>query len=286
MASYILYTYQFAPLSNESKNLFESLPTTIERMEKKQDYLQSILSDKLFKFKSVRDGIFEHQIRYESNGIVILKLANNKHLSLEENFKKKKHNYSPSCFIIIDNRKDIQHIAIEDDVTAFSSTDVVKNILEHSLRKALKAYGLTLSIKKEYQETEFWQLIDQYPKGASMVRFHFSYPNLPRVCDSINELISNQSKLTNSKETTFELKSSNTEQLYLSNENEQLNGLIDASAKSGNIITLKIKNIRKHIRTGKTTKSIEIEDLELQMQNDDLFKTTPEKLIELLNQVK
>ena len=70
MASYILYTYQFAPLSNESKNLFESLPTTIERMEKKQDYLQSILSDKLFKFKSVRDGIFEHQIRYESNGIV------------------------------------------------------------------------------------------------------------------------------------------------------------------------------------------------------------------------
>ena len=286
MASYILYTYQFAPLSNESKNLFESLPTTIERMEKKQDYLQSILSDKLFKFKSVRDGIFEHQIRYESNGIVILKLANNKHLSLEENFKKKKHNYSPSCFIIIDNRKDIQHIAIEDDVTAFSSTDVVKNILEHSLRKALKAYGLTLSIKKEYQETEFWQLIDQYPKGASMVRFHFSYPNLPRVCDSINELISNQSKLTNSKETTFELKSSNTEQLYLSNENEQLNGLIDASAKSGNIITLKIKNIRKHIRTGKTTKSIEIEDLELQMQNDDLFKTIPEKLIELLNQVK
>lgn len=286
MASYILYTYQFAPLSNESKNLFESLPTTIERMEKKQDYLQSILSDKLFKFKSVRDGIFEHQIRYESNGIVILKLANNKHLSLEENFKKKKNNYSPSCFIIIDNRKDIQHIAIEDDVTAFSSTDVVKNILEHSLRKALKAYGLTLSIKKEYQETEFWQLIDQYPKGASMVRFHFSYPNLPRVCDSINELISNQSKLTNSKETTFELKSSNTEQLYLSNENEQLNGLIDASAKSGNIITLKIKNIRKHIRTGKTTKSIEIEDLELQMQNDDLFKTIPEKLIELLNQVK
>ena len=93
--------------------------------------------------------------------------------------------------------------------------------------------------------------------SSSMVRFHFSYPNLPRVCDSINELISNQSKLTNSKETTFELKSSNTEQLYLSNENEQLNGLIDASAKSGNIITLKIKNIRKHIRTGKTTKRIQ-----------------------------
>lgn len=286
MASYILYTYQFAPLSNETQKLFDSLPKSTERMEKKQDYLQQILSNEQFKFKSVRDGVFEHQKRYDSNGIIIFKLANNKQLNLEENFKIRKHNYSPSCFIIIDNRKDIQHIAIEDDSTAFSSTDVVRNILEHSLQKALKAFGLTISIKKEYQETEFWQLIEQYPKGASMVRFHFSYPNLPRVCDSINELISNQSKLTNSKETTFELKSSNTEQLSLSNENEQLSGLIDASAKSGNVITIKMKNIRKYIRTGKTTKSIEIEDLELQMQNDDLFKTVPEKIIELLNQVK
>lgn len=267
-------------------NLFYSMPDASERMEKKQDYLQKLLQDSKLKFKSVRDGVFEHQIRYNSNGIIILKIANNKHLNLEENFKKKKHNYSPSCFVIIDNRKDIQHIAIEEDPTAFSTTDVVRNIIEYSLRKSLKSYGLTISIKKEYQKTEFWQLIEQYPKGVSMVRFRFSYPNLPRVSESINTLISNQSKITNSKETTFELKSSDTEQLSLSNDNVQLNGLVDASAKSGNVIILKMKGYRKHIKTGETSKKLEIEDLEMQMQDNDLFQTRFEKIVELLNAEK
>lgn len=286
MASYIIYTYQFAPIINDGANLFQPTPDVGQRMKSKQTYLQGILLDKNFKFNSKREGIFEHQLRYNSNGVIILKLANNKQLSLEENFKKKKHNYSPSCFVIIDNRQDVQHIAIEDDSTAFSTTDVVRNIMEYSLRKALKIYGLTISIKKEYQETEFWQLLEQYPKGVSMVRFHFSYPNLPRVSESISTLISNQSKITNSKSTTFELKSSDSEQLALSNDNEELNGLVNASADSGNVITLKVKGLRRYIKTGDTTKKFEIDDLETQMQSDDLFQSGFERIIGLLNAAK
>lgn len=283
MASYIIYTYQFAPIINDGANLFQSTLDVGQRMESKQTYLQGILLDKNFKFNSKREGIFEHQLRYNSNGVIILKLANNKQLSLEENFKKKKHNYSPSCFVIIDNRQDVQHIAIEDNSTAFSTTDVVRNIMECSLRKALKIYGLTISIKKEYQKTEFWRLLEHYPKGVSMVRFHFSYPNLPRVSESINTLISNQSKITNSKSTTFELKSSDSEQLSLSNDNEELNGLVNASADSGNVITLKVKGLRRYIKTGDTTKKFEIDDLETQMQSDDLFQSRFERIIKLLN---
>ncbi|HIT38934.1 MULTISPECIES: hypothetical protein [Bacteroidales] len=286
MASYILYTYQFAPIINDGANLFQPMPEVEQRMESKQTYLQEILLNANFKFNSKREGVFEHQLRYNSNGIIILKLANNKQLSLEENFKKKKHHYSPSCFVIIDNRQDVQHIAIEDDPTAFSTTDVVRNIMEYSLKKALKTYGLTISIKKEYQKTEFWQLLEQYPKGVSMVRFHFSYPNLPRVSESINALISNQSKITNSKSTTFELKSSDSEQLSLSNDNEELNGLVNASADSGNVITLKVKGLRRYVKTGETTKKIEIDDLEVQMQSDNLFQNRFEKIVELLNAAK
>ena len=266
--------------------MFQPMPEVEQRMESKQTYLQEILLNANFKFNSKREGVFEHQLRYNSNGIIILKLANNKQLSLEENFKKKKHHYSPSCFVIIDNRQDVQHIAIEDDPTAFSTTDVVRNIMEYSLKKALKTYGLTISIKKEYQKTEFWQLLEQYPKGVSMVRFHFSYPNLPRVSESINALISNQSKITNSKSTTFELKSSDSEQLSLSNDNEELNGLVNASADSGNVITLKVKGLRRYVKTGETTKKIEIDDLEVQMQSDNLFQNRFEKIVELLNAAK
>lgn len=286
MASYILYTYQFAPIINDRVGLFQSIPDIEQRMKSKQTYLQEIISNVSFKFNSKREGVFEHQLRYNSNGIIILKLANNKQLSLEENFKKKKHHYSPSCFVIIDNRQDVQHIAIEDDSTAFSTTDVVRNIMEYSLRKALKTYGLTISIQKEYQKTEFWQLVGQYPKGISMVRFCFSYPNLPRVSKSVNELIRNQSKITNSKSTTFELKSLDSEQLLLSNDNEELNGLVNASADSGNVIILKAKGVRKRLKTGKTMKIFEIDDLEVQIQSDDLFQNRFEKIVGLLNAVK
>ena len=119
-----------------------------------------------------------------------------------------------------------------------------------------------------------------------MVRFHFSYPNLPRVSESINALISNQSKITNSKSTTFELKSSDSEQLLLSNDNEELNGLVNASADSGNVITLKVKGLRRYVKTGETTKKIEIDDLEVQMQSDNLFQNRFEKIVELLNAAK
>ena len=63
MASYILYTYQFEPLSNENKKLFQSsLPTISERMDRKQEYLNLILSNSNFKFKSAKEGGFEHLI--------------------------------------------------------------------------------------------------------------------------------------------------------------------------------------------------------------------------------
>ena len=49
MASYIIYTYQFAPIINDGANLFQSTPDVGQRMESKQTYLQEILLDKNFK---------------------------------------------------------------------------------------------------------------------------------------------------------------------------------------------------------------------------------------------
>lgn len=52
MASYILYTYQFAPIINDGANLFQPMPEVEQRMESKQTYLQEILLNANFKFNS------------------------------------------------------------------------------------------------------------------------------------------------------------------------------------------------------------------------------------------
>lgn len=286
MASFILYTYQCSPITKLGNKLFENLPSIQERMDNKLSYLHSIIINPLFKFKSKKDGEFNHRIYYDEGGIIVFKIANNKHLNLEEDFRKKQHNYSPSCFVIVDNRTNIQRIAIEEDLTAFSSTDVVRNIIENSFRCSLSEYGLNIEIKKEYEKKEFWDLINNHSKGITMVRFCFSYPNLPRVHQSINELINSESKVVHSKQTTLEYSSDNSEQLELQEGNSQLSGLVDAAAGSGNPITIKAKGIRKYIKTGNTTKRIYIEDLEASLQEEDLFKKTAEKIIEILNSVK
>lgn len=286
MASFILYTYQCDPIIKTENKLFEKMPSIQERMDRKLEYIHSIIINPNFKFKSRKEGEFNFRIYYDESGIIVLKIANNKHLSLEEDFRKQKHHYSPSCFVIIDNRTNVQRIAIEEDITAFSGTDVVRNIIECSLRRSLRDFGLNIEIKKEYEKKEFWDLIDNQTKGVSMVRFCFSYPNLPRVHQSINDLINSESKVVQSKQTTLEYKADNSEQLLLEESNTQLSCLVDASASSGHPITVKAKGIKKYLQTGKTVKRIYIEDLEVNLQGDLFHQQVAEKMIECLNSVK
>lgn len=133
MSKFILYTYQFSPLQEKKEiSLFEDdmkVLTKEELMEQKQNIFSAFFqegSTLLFKKQSKK---FAHKIILNKDNIIVFRLANNKKLYLEESFQKQEYRYYPSCLIIVDNRKDIQHIAIEEDKTAFSDTDTVKKIL-------------------------------------------------------------------------------------------------------------------------------------------------------------
>lgn len=286
MAKYIIYTYQFSPIRNSSNSLFKELDVDAsESMIKKQDIFESILlnDNTRFVYKNKEYG---HKIIHDKDHIIVLKLANTKSVNLEEDFQKHKQYHFPSCQVIIDNRHDVQHIAIEENSTAFADTQTVCAIMESTFRGYLKPHKLHIDIQKEFQYSEFWNTIKQYPTGITMVRFHFLYPNLPRVWESVNDLISKASETTNSKQTTFEFKAEEDENLELSENSDMLQGLVKASADSGNQITLKARKIRTLIKTGKTTKSIEIDDLEATLRPDMFDNNGGAKLIEKLNKVK
>lgn len=286
MAKYIIYTYQFSPIRNSTNSLFNELEVDSEEsMTKKQDIFESILGNDKIVF-SHKNKEYSHKIIYNKDHVIVLKLANTKPVNLEEDFQKHKQYHFPSCQIIIDNRHDVQHIAIEEISTAFTDTQSVCAILEFTFRRYLKAYKLHIDIQKEFQYSEFWNTIKDYPTGITMVRFHFLYPNLPRTRESVNELISTASKTTNSKQTTFEFKAEENENLELSESSEILQGLVTASADSGNQITLKARKYKTLIKTGKTTKSIEIDDLEVILSPNVFDHNGSSRLIEKLNKVK
>ena len=286
MAKYIIYTYQFSPIKNSSNPLFKELEVDAsESMEKKQDIFESILQNEKSHF-IYKNKEYGHKIIHDKNHIIVLKLANTKSVNLEDDFQKHKQYHFPSCQVIIDNRHDVQHIAIEENSIAFADTQTVCAILESTLRGYLKLHKLYIDIQKEFQYSEFWDTIKQYPTGITMVRFHFLYPNLPRVWESVNDLISKASKTTNSKQTTFEFKAEEDENLELSENSDMLKGLVKASADSGNLITLKVRKLRTLIKTGTSTKSIEIDDLEATLHPDMFDNNRWSKLIEKLNKIK
>jgi len=158
-------------------------------------------------------------------------------------------------------------------------------ILESTFSHYLNNYGLEIDISKEYKESEFWNIIHDNPQGLTMVRFQFLYPNLPRVWGNIEAILRDTSEDTNSNKTLLEYQSGENEKLLLNESNEQIKGLAKASADSGSVITIKARGIKRYIRTGNTEKSIEIDDLEANI-NTDLLENSLEKIISILNKLK
>ena len=260
MSKYRVYTYQFVPLQHFQASLFgeENLQTSEQAMMHKQEIFSNLLEkdDLTFSFKN---KIYGHKILLNSMGITVFRIANNKIATFEKEFQKRRIEYTPSCIVIIDNRENMQYIAIEEDVIAFYDTEQVSKILQS-------------------------QLNNQYKDKVELVRFHFSYPNLPRVNKTIKEIIASASKSTNSKQSSFELKSASGESLFLDQSNQELNDLANYAADSGDEIEIKTKGIRSFLKTGSTSVSIEINDLEATISKD-IFQNGIEKLIEQLNRI-
>lgn len=284
MSKFIIYTYQFSPIQTSGIGLFDDNRITVdELMAKKQEIFGAIIADSLLSF-SFNNKAYGHKMLLNEMGIAVFKIANQRNTTLEREFQKKKIEYAPSCFVIIDNRTNIQIIAIEEDVTAFYETTQVVKILQSTFNRLLKPHGLRISIQKAYQKTEFWSIVNSHKDKVELVRFHFSYPNLPRVNQTIKEIISSTSKSTNSKQSSFELKSAVGETLKLLESNQELKDLADYAAESGDQIEIKAKGIKSFIKTGSTTVSVEINDLETKTSKD-LFQDGVEKIIEILNKV-
>ncbi len=256
MATYIVYTYQFTPMSSVNLSIEHVVLPIEERMGKKQEYLEEILSNENFSFH-YKNAKYAFRALLSYQNIHIYKIANNRQVKFENDFKVSTLENHPSVHFILDNRENRQRILIEDNPSSFSDTDVVRNIIKATLVKPLKEYGLCVDIQREFKASEFWDIVNQY-ESISMVRFHIQYPNLPRVYDSIKKMLSEASAATNSKRTTLELRSNDDESLELARENDDLVSLAKASADSGSQIVLKVKKIKRQIKTGNTKKVLRL----------------------------
>ena len=291
MSSFVVYTYQFAPKVNELEQYSELFPdkgiSPDSIMEKKQETFQSLFDgDSTFTF-TVGDETFNHQILLNSGGIIMLRIANNKKIRHEENFVVKSIDDQPSSIVIIDNRKDCQSIAIQDKRSSFSSTDQIAGIMKKSFNSVLWRSFLVVDIRRRLEEKSFWRLVNHYPDGIKAVRFGISYPNLPRVSDSVRELFNDMAKEfgANSK---YEIDAIEGQSLKLNESNEYLRGLVHAASESGHDIMVQpIGSGRRWVSTGTTSKvAIDVPDYLFKTVEERLFDDRFERIAQIMNRFK
>lgn len=287
MAKYILYRYQFSPIQSNARTMFPVEADNMsdeELMQKKQTLFASLFNEDVeLKFKK-GNKLYNHKILFSQGGFFVFKIANDKSVNLEENFRKCKHEYSPSCNVIIDNRNDVQFIAVEEKKNVFTSTDVVSYILQNTFSKYLQPYRLTIDIRRIYDKTDFWTMVAGNPNSIEKVRFRFSYPNLPALNKNVKEAIAEVVKSTASGNSELTLEAQKAASLNISKDDAHVSSLVQMSADGGEEIKVKIKNMTAWQKVGDYSKSIEIENLEA-LLSAELFDKALDKLAGFFNKL-
>lgn len=287
MAEYILYRYQFSPIQSNVQSMFPAETENMsdeDLMQNKQTIFASLFDEDVeLKFKKGKK-FYNHKMLFCQGGFFVFKIANDKSVNLEENFTKCKHDYSPSCNVIIDNRKDIQIIAVEEKKNVFKSTDVASSILQDTFSKYLQSYRLSIDIRRIYDETDFWTIVAGNRDSIEKVRFRFSYPNLPALNKNIKEAIAEVAKSTASGNSEFTLEAQKGSSLNVSEEDTNLSSLVQMSADGGEEIKIKIKKLAAWQKVGDSSKSIEIKDLDVTLSNG-LFEKALDKLSGCFNKL-
>lgn len=237
-------------------------------MSQKNKIFENIIKSCIF---THRNRELYSQLLFCSDEIIAFKLANVKAVHLEQKFQIKTTTDEPSATVLIYNDANVQRIAIEQN-KAFTDTGVVIRILKKAFNDQLENEGLSITIKKEYKEREFWDLINRNSDCIKMVRFEFDYPNLPRVSESVSTMLKQASEAALSAKTRLEFNSAEKECLNIDESNEQIKGLTQAASGSGNSVVLRIKGMKKLQKTGYTTKTLRFDDLEIQANNVEDIK--------------
>jgi hypothetical protein len=256
-----VFTYQMSPVSVEQLDFFVSQPTAEERMKLKNNLLFDVVAEGLVIYH--RKYKLNYRVEYMEPEFMVLRLANKKSVSIEKQFHRETFESEPSCLVAIYNDPEIQIIAIESDKTSFATSFTVAKLLQRSMERGLKNFGLKIAVKPKYEEKEFWDLVDRYAGEIEKLRFEFQYPNLGKVNRTLSDDLKEASRSMGSDTTRVEFNAAEDEVLKnIDPENQELSGLVRASAEGAGPAKIKMKGRRSWESTENKVKFTEYWEME------------------------
>lgn len=271
--SFDLFRFQLLPITqNVQTDAFNKINTLEDLKENKNKIFKEVISS--VEFFNHKGYDVHHKVLIDSEDWYVFKIGSKKTVERESpEFIIEKIESWPSVIVIINNNPDIQTIAISSNTKAFSSPRVVSNIIENTIQKNIKNKQISLHINAITDRNDFWNFVKKYEGKITMVRFELISPNMSNISKSLKVDLKQINKDTNSHVMNLELNSVPDSSLEIKTDNEMIDGIVDYSAEGGGDITLKIKGLKKTIHTQKTTRTIELEELETENLSIDILNT-------------
>jgi hypothetical protein len=243
MIKYDIFTYQISPITNAQFKLFGKNYSHTELVKNKNNFFAN--SFESLSFYSSKHKL-NYKVEYADNEFILIRLANKKTIKFEKAFHQEFHEIEPSCLVAFYNNPEIQVVAIESDKTSFGNSFAVLKIVENGINRALSDFHEKL-------------------------QFEFSKPNLARVNEFLSNEIKEASKMFNSAKTKIEFDAPEKQVLEnLNEDNKQLVDLVKTSSEGAGPAKIKLKNLRSWETTANSVKSIELDTLEIDADQDTI----------------
>lgn len=263
MPTFHLFRYQILPSSRHFQESIYDGKTINDILASKNAIFWAIL-------KSIDPFVTSRaknvtQILAESEDLLVLRTGvARKLLRSTEDFKSEQLDNWPSAAVIVWNDEEKQILAIEHNPNAFNSPSVLARRLQKNIDKHLAPYQLNLHIKTLFDQRLFWDLIKKHEGGIEILEFNYLTPNMASISKALTDTLKNVAKESNSVRNTLQLKAEKNSSLVISEENAQLNGLLDYTSKGGGDVKIKLRGLRKKVTVGHENKEVEVGELDFE----------------------
>jgi hypothetical protein len=270
-----LYRYQLQPLTRNVQLDFLRETNSIETLKaRKNEFFAETLIELQKRGLHHRKTEIIQRLDMSEGDWFVFHFASRKSLSRSNrDFNIERMDDWPNVIVIINNSPDVQGIAISRNTKAFSRTSVLAKALVANLQSTLQGYQLHIEIEALFATKTFWSLVSQYRGMITSLTFELVSPNMPSISKTLEIDLARINAETNSHRTDIKLKSGEGSSLELRKENTIVNSLVKYASSGGGDIVLRVRGLKKSIRTSKNIREIEIDELVLENLNPKVLES-------------
>lgn len=264
ITSFETFRFQLLPISKSIQLTIDNEVTSYEDLVKKKNlFLADTLNKKELLFEHSKskitfkfDGSDEDIFLFRINVLRKIKRST-------PDFKEEQLEDYPAVTIALHNDPSKQLIAIERNGKAFAHPETVSHIIERNLNRYLKSKNLAIYIEPIYSKEDFWEIIEKYEHRIRQLDFELIRPNMSNISAKIDEQLKALENSVDAHKLNLKLQSNKDATLIIERDNKQIDGLVDYASQGGGNISVKVKGIKKKVKTAKTPTEIYIDEIDV-----------------------